>query len=531
MNKDAKILADLIARQAQLNPDKTSMIYEEKNISFADVDRSCNKVVNGLIKQGGHSGDGLAIMMGNCPEFVYLFWGLPRGGFYNVPVNAALVHGPLRHLLTHSGVRYLVVDDVFYSQVAEIGGKIGNIEKIFIRRTANKPLPEGTQDLSELFDAADTAPEYELDPEAINHMLFTSGTTGAAKAVTFRTAGVKAILVWIDKMTKLVTEPGDVLYTYLPLFHANALLMTFGWSFGGGLTVVLDKKFSLSRFWGTIRKYCINQFNTVGPIVQFLMSMPANPDDADNPVRVVNTAACPKNLWEAFENRFGVKILESYSSVDGGGTDTYHGGLGPVGSVGKPLEGIEWQLVDDDGKEIRPGETGELLFKIDYKNAWPVEYYKNPEASAVRNAGGWNHSGDLFTKDENGWLFYVDRKGDNMRRRGENISSFEVESVMERYPAIEECAAFGVVSELGENEVMVWIKPKSRINLDLKDLMNYCRDNMAFYMIPRYFDVVDEMPRTSTTMRVTKSDMKKQGVTERTWDREKEMPEFKPKIT
>jgi crotonobetaine/carnitine-CoA ligase len=143
-------------------------------------------------------------------------------------------------------------------------------------------------------------------------------------------------------------------------------------------------------------------------------------------------------------------------------------------------------------------------------------------------AGDWLRSGDLFYADKEGNLYFVDRKTDSMRRRGENISSFEVENIVEKHPAVAESAAFGVPSELGEDEVMIWVKPKEGMELDLKDLMRHCAANMAYFMVPRFVDVVDDIPRTGT-LRVTKGDMKKQGVTARTWDREKEMPELKLK--
>jgi len=157
-----------------------------------------------------------------------------------------------------------------------------------------------------------------------------------------------------------------------------------------------------------------------------------------------------------------------------------------------------------------------------------VEYYKNPEASKKKTREGWVYSGDYFYADKEGHLFFVDRKTDSMRRRGENISSFEVESIVEKYPGVAVCAAFGVPSELGEDEVMIWVIPQKEIQLDLKDLIRYCAENMAYFMVPRYIDIVEEIPRTET-LRIIKTEMKKQGVTERTWDREKEMPDLKLK--
>jgi crotonobetaine/carnitine-CoA ligase len=238
-------------------------------------------------------------------------------------------------------------------------------------------------------------------------------------------------------------------------------------------------------------------------------------------VRIVHSAACPASLWEAFEKRFHVKILESYGAIDGGGVTISNAGNAPVGSVGKPSPSLVWKLVDDDGNEVPQGTPGELITLVRDKKTGGVEYYNNPDASSEKVKGDWLHSGDLFFADKNGNLFFVDRKTDSMRRRGENISSWEVENIVEKFPAVAECAAFGVPSELGEDEVMIWVKSKAGATLDHKELMLFCADRMAHFMIPRYVDVVDEIPRNAS-LRVMKGDMKKRGVTERTWDRQKE---------
>ena len=182
--------------------------------------------------------------------------------------------------------------------------------------------------------------------------------------------------------------------------------------------------------------------------------------------------------------------------------------------------------MDDKGNEVQKGVIGELIHKAREGKVAAVEYFKNPEASKNKVRSGWVYSGDLFTRDNEGNLYFVDRKTDSMRRRGENISSFEVESIIEKHPAVAECAAFGVPSEMGEDEVMIWVRPKAGQTIDLKDLMKFCADEMAYFMVPRYIDVVDEIPKTET-LRFTKNELKKQGVTKRTWDREKEMPELK----
>lgn len=527
MAGETKLLyfADLIEFQAKVLGANPYLLFEDEKISFSEFNRATCRAANGLAAQGAGEGDGVAILMGNCPEFLYIFYGMPRAGFYSVPCNISLKGEGLRFILTHSDVRYLAVDDTLYPKVAELGKPLGAIDKVFVRRTAGGPVPEGAVDLQDLFNASSEKPDHVTQEGAIAYLMYTSGTTGFPKGVVNRNR--PGMAEWFRYMASLmVNHDKDVLYTCLPLFHANALILTAGWAMAGGVPFGLDKKFSASQFWNRIRHYGATQFNGLGAMIPILMKQPQQPNDSDNPVRIVHSAACPANLWETFEKRFNVKIWEGYGAIDGGGVTISNSGNAPVGSVGKPAPHIVWKLVNDEGNEVPQGEAGELITKVLDKKTGGVEYYKNPEASSEKVKGEWLHSGDLFYADKDGNLYFVDRKTDSMRRRGENISSWEVENVVEKYPAVSECAAFGVPAELGEDEVMIWVRPKEGLRLDLKELIQFCAENMAYFMVPRYVDVVDDIPRTST-LRIMKAEMKKRGVTERTWDREKEVPDLK----
>jgi carnitine-CoA ligase len=521
---ELKTLYDLIEYRGRTLGEKPYLYHEDLVISYAEYNRATCRAANGLRLQGANPGDGVAILMGNCAEYLYLFNGLPRGGFYSVPVNTALKKDGLAYILSNSDVRFLVVDDSLYPKAAELTKPIGRIERIFVRRTGEGPLPPGTSDLHALLGAPSDKPGHTPDPDAIAYLMYTSGTTGFPKGVVNRVAAQdpNATIMF----TNLLLQENDILYTGLPLFHGNALLLTVGFAMGRGASVALDRRFSASGFWNSIRRYKATQFNALGAVIQILMKQPERPDDGDNPVRMVLSGGCPKNIWEAFEKRFNVKIFEIYGAVDGGGINSLNLGNAPVGSIGKPIGDIEWKLVDDAGNEVGAGEIGELIHKARDGKRPAVEYFKNPEASQKKVRSGWVYSGDLFTRDENNNLYFVDRKTDSMRRRGENISSFEVESIIEKHPGVAECAAFGVPSEMGEDDVMIWVRPKPDQPLDLKGLMRFCAENMAYFMVPRYVDVVEEIPKTET-LRFTKNELKKQGVTDRTWDREKEMPELK----
>ena len=521
-----KFFNELIEHQGKTFGEKPYILHEDRAVSFAEFDQYTCRAANGFADQGARPGDGVAILMGNCPEYPFLFYGLPRGGFYSVPINVALKGDGLQYILTHSDVKYLVTDDTLYSKFSELGDSGGSIEKVYVRRTTDAPLPAKTIDLEELLNASPEKPDHEMDPNDIAYLMYTSGTTGFPKGVVNRNRSGN--IPGFIALAGLVYQPDDILYTALPLFHANALILTAGFAMCRGASMALEKRFSASGFWDSIRRYGGTTFNALGAMVPILMKQPVKPDDADNPVRLVITSACPANLWEPFEKRFNVKIWEAFGAVDGGGALTFNFGDAPVGSVGKIITGHPWKLVDDDGNEVSQGEIGELITQVTDKKTGSVEYYKSPEASQKKVRDGWVYHGDLFFADREGNLYFVDRKSDCMRRRGENISSFEVENIIEKHPDVAECAAFGVPSDLGEDDVMIWVKPAIGASLDFRGLMQHCAENMAYFMVPRYVDVVEDIPKTGT-LRVQKAEMKKKGVTDRTWDREKEMPDLKLK--
>jgi len=390
-------------------------------------------------------------------------------------------------------------------------------------------LPEGMISLQEIMNASEDNITIELSLKDMALLTYTGGTTGLPKAVTYwqgKLVGGNSLYAMTGGFKVLFLLGNDIIFTSNPLFHANALFLNGFTAFLNERPFILAKRFSARRHWDMCRKYKVTQFNTLGAMIPILMKQPIRPNDKEHDVAVVHSAACPKEVWEAFENRFNVKIREYYAATDGGGFMLTSLGAEdrPVGSMGKPLQGTIASILDDDGTHLGPEEICELVFEWK-KKTLPSIYYKNEEASKSlirqdKDGKNWFCTGDLAYIDEDGWYFYVDRKKDVIRRRGENIAAYSVERIVNQNEKVLESAAYGIKTELGEDDVMVAIVLQQGSSMIPEELLDYCRGKMADFMIPRYIEFVDELPK-NMVHRILKRELKIRGITQNTYDREK----------
>lgn len=519
----------VLAQRAKVSPDTAFLLFEDQRITYAQLNERVDRVANGLLRLGLEPGAGVAIMMPNRPEWLYVFFALLKIGAYAVPVNIALKGEGLAYIVNHSEARVMVVAAELMEQFAGVHDDLKALEHVIIDATeppAGFSLSPGTITLADLMRAPAGEPQAPIDPQAMSCLMYTSGTTGLPKGVVMRYGPMRAM----GGGLALTYRPGDILYTCLPLFHGNALFLTVMRALAGGYTVALSRRFSASRFWDEVRRFCATSFNALGAMIPILLKQPPRPDDADNPIRIVLSAATPAWAWEQFEKRFNATIFEGYGAVDGGGFSLSNPGVAPRGSMGKPPPGVQAKVADDAGNEVPTGEAGNLIFKVDNPQARRVEYFKNPQASDAKVRDGWFYTGDLAYRDAEGNFFFADRKTDSMRRRGENISSYEIEKIVNQHPAVLESGAFGVPSELGEDDVMVAVVLKPGHGVAPEELVRFCEERMAKFMVPRYIDFRESLPKTETH-RVQKAVLKKQGVTPTTWDREKAQPSARPQAS
>ena len=406
-------------------------------------------------------------------------------------------------------------------QVRRASEQIENVKKIIVNDAEEEAkdytVPDNMIPLSGAYgkDVPSTNPGVGYRKEDMALIMYTSGTTGPPKGVVYRydRTTVKRLCF----MAGITLKENDIMYTPLPLFHGNALFLTVTVAMATRASVVLSRRFSASRFWEEVRRYNATTFNALGTMIPILMKQPEKLTDSQNRVRYVWSAACPAEMWEAFEKRFNTKIYEGYGAVDGGGKAIFNYGTGPVGSLGMPNKRVGiYRLVDDNGNDVPQGEPGELIWKIGASKV-SVEYYKNEKATNKKVRDGWLYTGDLLRADEEGYLYFVGRNTESMRKGGENVSAYEVEHVIMKHPAVEDAAVYAVPSDLAEDDIMATITLVEGKGLEEKDLVDFLQDKLAKFAIPRYIRITDEIPKTSTH-RVIKKELQDLGVTEDTYD-------------
>ena len=534
---------DVVKNKAENVGDKVFLTYIrdfdegiDEKYTYRDMHVYSNRVANGLSKLGLKVGTGLSLMEINSPEFLFTLFATWKLGGYVVLINTALKGVTLQYIIDHSDSEILVIHWSMIDAYLSIKDEVPKVKHVIVdinEAPGDFKLLDGMVSLQEILESLDDDIEAEIDFEEKSYLMYTSGTTGPPKATTFfykKTIAGNALQT-ASGLIRLFLGGGDnVMFTCLPLFHGNALQIT---TFPGYMTetpVVLSKRFSASRHWDICRKYNVTSFNLLGAMPQFLLKQPERPNDGENKVKLIVSAACPKELVIPFEKRFNVEIKEFYGAVDGGGyiLGPFFQKNVPVGSMGKPLGGSKADIMDDEGNLLGPDETGELVFLVNRGEVEmrKVTYYKDEGSTKdkIREANDgnlWLHTGDLATKDPEGWFYFVDRKKDSIRRRSEEISPWSIERVINQHEKVLESAAYAVKTiEVAEDEVMVSVVLKPGESMTPEELLDYCQGKMAYFMVPRFIDFIDALPK-SEVHRTLKQILKDKGVTETTYDREK----------
>ena len=506
-------LEDVILQRRDEHPNETFLKWKDDEIPWGDFVDHIYAVAAGFWESGIRTGDRVAIMMGNCPEFLYAYYALVFMGVGAVPLNIAQRGEALAYILNDSGASAIIIADVLVEHFVAIKDHVPHVRLVIVRGIV-PPMGGNTIAIEEWLNAGrDRPPIGTLTKASADNILYTSGTTGPPKGVVNR--GINPTNI-VKLWEPTGVRPGETVYTSLPLFHGNALGVTTLGAIILDYKLALGERFSASRHWDECRRYNAVEFNTLGAMIPILLKQPERADDADNPVRVVLSAGCPAHAWRLFEERFNLRLIEWFGMVDSPGF--LMNTSGKVGSMGRPLPGFEFKVVDDNDRDLPPGKVGELVFRSPGGKAVAF-YFGKEDATTTAWQNDWFHSGDLAWVDEEGDFFYAGRKKASMRRRGENISAWEIESVINQHQAVLESAAHAVPSELSEDEIKLVVVLKPEQTATPEEILDFCRGKMAYYAIPRYVEFRDSLPKTGTH-RIEYSNLKQEGITPLTWDRE-----------
>ncbi len=527
--KDGWTIGNMLSRQAEGRPNAPALQWQtEEPLSYQDLYEGCLRVAGGLRGMGVEAGDRVLIMLPNSLEIVLAWFGTNVLGAAEVPINVHYKEGWLTHEVNDCGARLAIVHEEYLPRFAKVADELERLEKLVVvgegDPTANGNLGGfEVHTWGELADAEALPGPAETRFNDTMGILYTSGTTGPSKGVVlpYGVSGIFAQAV-IDS-AKLTDD--DVGYVCNPLFHGNAQFMQVLPILLTGGRVSIWPKFTVSGWLEQIRACGATITNTIGVILQFIYNQPVREGDADNPLRRLLVQPAPSDIVEDFEERFGLKCLEGYGMTEIG-VITYRNIDDPLrpGSAGKPLD--EWFDVKvedpETGEPVGPDELGAIVVRPRSSGIIMQGYHNLPEKTLEAWRDLWFHTDDMAKMDEEGYLYFADRAKDVIRRRGENISSFTIESILITHPSVTEVAAFAVPSDLGpgaEDEVKVSVVSEEGEKPDPAELHDYCADNMPYFAVPRYIEFVSDIPRTPN-QKVKKNVLREQGVTPDTWDRE-----------
>jgi len=514
-----RVIHQVLKEKVKKYGNRPFFYFQDRVFGYEDLDAASDRVAGGLQALGMKKGDKVALMMGNRPEFLVLWFGISKAGGVEVPINVAHRGDILLYMLEKADCRLVVAESALLDRLAPVVEDLSELEQIVVLDDPgslggwlNKPWLN-FHNLMDNDGAYEPVDVTWADPFAI---LFTSGTTGPSKGALMP----HNYALFMGELVMGFAEytEDDCLYNALPLFHGNAQLLSAMPALMSGARMVLASRFSASRFWSEVEQYRCTAFNYIGSIIPILLKAEPRPEDAKNPLRIMVGGGCPEDLFGIVEKRFGVTLVEGYGMSELGLPLGNGPGENKKGTIGKRTPGYQVKVVADNGLEVGPGTMGELLVRPEKPFTMMLEYYRMPEETVEAWRDLWFHTGDYVMEDEEGYFRFVDRKKDAIRRGGENISSYEVERIINSHPAVRDSAAVAVKSELAEDEVMVCLELKPGADLKPQDLLDYCRERMAYFMIPRYVRVIGAMPRTPT-LRVQKTILRQEGIAPDTWDR------------
>lgn len=504
---DSFTVPAVLDRRAQQYPDRVMMSIAGVDVTFEQMrQRSC-AAANMLTDLGLERGDRVALFTGTCPEWVYFWLGAARIGAVSAAINAANKGDFLLHALRLSQAKVILTDAERQSRAAEAADALDFLKSVVVQDDSL------TAALSQRADRPVADSPGEQDD--LGCLFYTSGTTGPSKAVATTWHYLFSVAATVSSAWEF--HQGEVLWTAMPLFHLSAAPSILAPMLIGA-TTVLAGAFHPAEVWDDIRARGAVGFAGAGVMVSMLQTLPADPRDAQLPLRFISAAPIDATSYREIEKRYGCSIVTMY-----GLTEAFPIAVkalsdsGVPGTSGRPNPNFDVRILDEQGNPLPPGTVGEIACRPRHPHVMSAGYVGAD--SRINPHPEWFRTGDLGRLDSDQNLTYVDRIKDSLRRRGENVSSVEVETVVMRHPAVAEAAAVGVPSDLGEDDVLVVLTLRPGAILDFAEFLDFCAARMPYFCVPRFVETVDELPKNAIG-RIRKDLLRERGVNPGTWDRE-----------
>lgn len=518
-------LAHVLARRVSDRGDKPWILAGSRAFTYSDVDELASRFAAALARLGVTRGDTVLLMLNNCIEFIALWCALSKIGAIEVPINCHYRGRLLAHVVNDSHARVMIVDEEHLPRLAAITKEITTLTTLVVFGTQQRELDAAASvgamrvlHHREFLDGVGRFAPVLLAPSDHAAIMYTSGTTGPSKGVIVAHGHAFEYARGVIEMLEM--NSSDVYYAPLPLFHIAGQWAVIYAAAIAGAAAVLPDTFSPSRYWSVSRRYSATCSFLLGAMANLLYRQPPAPDDADNTLeRVLVVPLIPE--IEDFKSRFRLLVSTTWGGTEMNCPTRSGFRLPNARTCGRVVDDLyDVRIVDENDNELPPGRPGEAVVRP--KKPWIVMngYWNHPEwtVNAWRNL--WLHTGDMLMRDEDGYLYFVDRLKDAIRRSGENISSMEVEQEINAHPDVLESAVIPVVSEVTEQEVMAVIVLKPGSQLAPRELTHFLSDRMPYFMVPRYIEFARELPKTPTG-KVQKYALRDRGVADVTWDRVK----------
>lgn len=515
-------LPAVLRRAARTQPDKQCVrAMSGESLTYAEMLTLTERRAAGLAALGVTKGDRVLLVMDNSIDMIACWFAINLLGAVEVPVNTANRGASLVHVANNSGAQVAIIDVKYADVLADVAGEVGTLSTIVVR--GGLPvMPWHTADLADLDASPAAIPDVEVSYRDSSSIIYTSGTTGPAKGVVVPHGHMYAFAAHVVEQLRIVED--DVYYICLPMFHANAQFMQVYPCLMTGATAVLADSFSASRWLDDLRACGATVTSLLGIMAQYVYNRPESPRDGDHRVRRMITIPMPAVIAEDFERRFATTCVEAY-----GMTETCLPLYRPMdeplrpGSCGKALDKwFEVAIVDPETDEPVPvGEVGEIVVRPRIPFTTFLHYHAMPARTVEAWRNLWFHTGDAGRRDSDGYYYFLDRLNDRIRRKGENITAYDIEVALTELPEIEECAVVAKPAAEGEDDIKAFLVVAEGVTPpDPVTVLAHSVKRLPYFAVPRYLEFIGELPKTPTG-KVLKRTLRAMDPTSAEWDREK----------